>query len=225
MEVNRYWSWEIPKNLQQIVVLIDSYAATTNLNIILDDNPKSLIIVNDKILGKAKKMYPENLVIGESLTLAFEEFDISNFPSEIAKRNLKDKVVLYMSINGTRVLESLFRNKRTIISCAFNNIKAVCRWLRKQNVKEVQVVMAGDYPEEVLEDKLCAEILRSEIEETSYDWKNLSKEVTYYINNYYGNPKMRQESLPFVLDINRYNIVPTVLKNEKGFLEVRPLPL
>lgn len=225
MKINQFWSWEDPP-YSKIGVVIDSYAATSNVNIMLQKKPKKLLVINEKNLRKAVNKYPDGLLIGESDKFAFE-FLSSNHPSDIIKLNLNNKIVLYMSINGTKVFEKFISKYKRIITCAFVNLRPVSRWLIEQKISEVSLIMSGDISEsrreKVEEDKICADILKYELDKQSYNWSIYKEKITDFINSYYGNPQKRYLSLPLVLDLNRYNVVPLVFRNKAGFLEVKKI--
>ncbi len=222
MKIHKYWFWEMPEKIPDVVVVIDAYAATTNLCLMLSQKPKKVILVNNINFEKAKINYPDSTVVGESVSLSADVFKVTNLPVDIAKANLSEKQILYMSINGTRVLESIFKKTKIILICCFTNMAAVVKYLYRQRVKEIVIIMSGDWPDKVYEDKICADVLINEFTGKSYNWKEYSKEVTEFINSYYGYPNKRKKSLPYVLDLNAYNIVPRVFKNKQGFLEIRP---
>lgn len=91
MIINKYWLWDLPKKIEGIAIVIDTFAATTNLPIIISEKPGKLIITNEENLVKAKNVYPDGLVIGESTTLPKNTFICSNFPSDIIKFYFENK--------------------------------------------------------------------------------------------------------------------------------------
>ena len=200
---------------------IDAFAMTTNLSIILDQKPKKLILVNEKNYQKALNFYEKTILIGESNQLSTATFAVSNAPSDIVKINFKGKSVIYMTINGTRVFEK-FAGHGQVLGCAFNNLKAVANYLK--GFQKITIALAGDYPNTLLEDKLCAQILGWEIEGKKYDWEDFKKKMRKFIRNYYNWPPDKEiASLRIVFDKSKYAIIPAGFINKEGFVEVKCL--
>ncbi|MBI2029235.1 2-phosphosulfolactate phosphatase [Candidatus Gottesmanbacteria bacterium] len=223
MSINKYWMWELPEKIDGTAIIVDAFAATTNIPIILSKKPKKLIIINGEILDKAKKIYPDGLVIGESTTLPKKTFICSNFPSDIIKCKFKNKIVLYMSSNGTKAIESVWRLTNHTVSCSFNNMLAVKKYIHNKKENNITVVMAGEFYKKVLEDQLCAEAIIKEIKEEKYSWSDVSDKLIEYIKFHYKAVRKDFQSLDLTLNKNSYNIVPGLFKNNNSFLEVKSL--
>lgn len=223
MKVYKYWFWEMPQEINSPAVIIDSWAATTNISIILSQRPERLIITNEKKLVESQSLFPDALTIGESNILPKETFARSNFPYDISQGDFKDRIILYMSTNGTKLMEATFAKTKQIVSCSFNNLSAIKNWLIRKNEQEVTIIMAGQMGIEAQEDRVCADILEKELKGDIYSWQMVAREVEKYIKNYYIIPQKYQGSLPYVLDLNAYNIVPVAVRNKQGFLEIKRL--
>lgn len=221
MKIRKYWFWEIPKKTTGIAIVIDAWAATTNIPILLSQKPKRLIITNEEKLFLSQKIFPDALTIGESITLPKETFSASNFPADIVKANFRGKTVLYMSSNGTKLIEAIFNKTGVVISCSFNNLSAVCKWFYLQKEKELSIIMAGELGKEVEEDRVCADILEKELKGFYYNWDATAKGIKKCINSYYSAFSEKVvDSLSYVVDRNRYVLVPKVFRNREGFLEI-----
>jgi phosphosulfolactate phosphohydrolase-like enzyme len=221
MKISCFWSWEIPVNIDGPIVVIDAWAATSNLPIILSKKPARLILVNEQNLDRARQFYSQAVLIGESYQKPPISFVVSNAPSDVVKADLKGKTVLFMTINGTRIFEK-FKDVRLVIGCAFNNLKSVVKFL--QNKDKVTIIMAGDNPNKVLEDKLCAQVLQDELENKTYDWLLLKAKTSRFIQDYYAWPEQTElESLTIIFAKSTYNIIPVSLINKEGFVEIKSL--
>ena len=220
MKISVYWFWEALKNLPEPIIAIDVWAATTNLVTILSKNPKHLIIVNEENFPRAEAIYPNSFLVGESEILPSKVFDVSNYPPDIAAAWLRNKSVLFMTDNGTRVFEK-YQGKQ-VISCAFVNLAAVAEFLRDK--KQLTIIMAGDKPNKTLEDEICSQILIKEIKREKYDWEDLAEKMKKFIKSYYQwPPKEENKALPIVLRRSKYEIIPAGRLNKKGFVEIGPL--
>lgn len=109
MIIDIKWSWQLKRQISGVCVVLDINAATTNLALILSKGVNKLIIANEKNVFSLKKKYKDAFVIGESNTLPEELFNCSNLPSDIVKQKLAQRGVLYMSNNGSKVIEKNFR--------------------------------------------------------------------------------------------------------------------
>lgn len=220
MQISAYWFWKVPKKVSEPIVVIDAWTATTNLSIILAKKPKRLVIVNEENFKEALRIYSHSILVGESQVLPESSFEISNFPCDLIKADLTGKTVVYMTINGTRVFEK-FCERGMVIGAAFNNLKAVVGFLK--NKEKFTFVMAGSYPDEVLEDEICNDVLKYELGGKEYDWEKLQNQAKNFIRNYYAYPKKQEESFPQVFERLVYNIIPSCQKNKEGFLEIKNL--
>lgn len=220
MKIQKFWFYQKFALLDGPIVVIDAYCATTNINLILSKKPGKLILANEKNYQKAKRVYKDALVAGESLSAPFI-FNLSNMPYEIAESDLAKKVIVYMTVNGTRVFEKFVGQDKKTIACAFNNLKAVAEWLKKYAA--VNIILAGDQTRETLDDEICGQMLEKELRNESYNWNDYQERVGEFIKNYYRMPSYWPENLKLVFAKNCYNIVPSGFLNKEGLIEIRPL--
>lgn len=225
MKILKYWFWETPEKVNQPIVVIDAFAATTNLVIMLSKKPKRIILTNEDNYQQALKIYPKSVLIGESRILPASVFETGNPPSDIYKLDLKGKSIIYMSENGTRVLEK-FKKHKNIIAAAFVNIKKVVDYLKR--FPKATIIMAGDqaFNKKVLEDSVCADLIIKGVNGRGYDWQSLKKRLVSFIRNYYQwVPEKEKASLTLVLAESNYEIIPAGIINKEGFMEIKNLPL
>ncbi len=221
MQIKIYWFWEASRLISSPIVVIDAWAATTNLSLILSKKPKRLILVNEKNYQKALKIYKGSFLMGESFQLPPTKFNFTNYPSDLYQADLKNQSLLYMTANGTRVFEK-FKDKKMVIGAAFNNLAAVVSFLKKYS--KISLVLAGDYPHKVLEDKICAQIYLCELRNKKYNWQAIKKRLSEIIVNYYTWPATQEkEGLRHIFEKSRYNIIPTAKVNKEGFVEIKDL--
>lgn len=217
MKISTYWAWQTPKNLKGAVVIIDVYRMTTNLSLLLAKKPAHLLIVNEKNFQKAKKVYKKTLLLGESPIFPLSKFR-ATYPQQMVKKDFKDKTLLYMTLNGSRMFEKFYQEGRMVVGVGINNLKAVIGFLKKE--KKVAIIMAGDRGREIEDDKITAEILEKELRGKRYDWQREKERMITFFKSYYSPKKVRDESIPFIFDRSVYNIVPVCQRNHEGFLEI-----
>lgn len=126
-KVDILWPWELPEKIDGTAIVIDILAATSNISWFLTHEVRKLVIVNSSNVDKARGKYKDALIIGESDDPRFRNyFFSSNSPAEIEKVDVKDKVILYMSNNGSKVIEeAINRQAQKVLTVSFNNIEAV----------------------------------------------------------------------------------------------------
>ncbi len=218
MEVKKIWFDELPDSLDGDSVVIDAYAGSTNIPLILARNPKRLIAVNEENLTQASQTYPSSILIGESdrPNLAFVA---ANHPDSISGLSLKDRDVLWMSINGSRVLERVqgITSNGLVLTGAFNNSRALLDYLQRKN-KDFNIVMAGSRGIRVEEDRLCGDYLESRLYGKPLEWADVVLGVADAILR--SDPENARINIAYVLNLDRYHIVPRCFKNPDGFLEI-----
>ncbi|MBI2010406.1 MAG: 2-phosphosulfolactate phosphatase [Candidatus Chisholmbacteria bacterium] len=231
MIIRSYWLQKLPKRLGKgIYVVIDVWGATTNLAIMLSQKPKKLLITNKEQLPRLLRQYPKAIIVGESLRGNIK-FTVSNLPNEVEAANFKDKIIAFSTTSGTKAFEQLKRH-HSIIGCAFNNISAVAKFLRRQN-QPVIIITAGDPNFRAQEDEFGREVLIKEIRHEKYNWKNLQpkikqliidQETTHYshLPGHQITPHLKS-GIDTLLKRNQYSIIPTLQLDNNGFLEIVPL--
>lgn len=236
MDVERRWfadfrqqEIEEIRRRQELVVVVDLWAATTNIVLMLGKKPARLIIINDDKYKAAKNLYKDSLLIGQSYQIPKEEFAAAtNLPFDIQQVNIRDKLVLYTSFNGARVLEAFsMPEPGLVLICAFSNCRAVANYLEKTDVPKVTIVASGNLTGEMgglrfFEDWIGAEILEKTLKREQYDEAELLEGIKKVIASQYPDrPKsfLEEEVWPFIF-APKSDILPTAFVNSDGFVEV-----
>lgn len=209
------WPQELLPNVSDsLCVVIDVNAATTNLAILLTKKVKKIIIANELNLLSLKKKYPDVFIIGESKTLPKELFDASNLPLDCIKLNLYKKIVLYMSNNGSKVIETLFqRRAKKIITASFVNINCVAHYLEKIN-GSILLIPAGEdsFPHKIAkEDLYCAQALKKLVVGEKINLKDyLKKSKEFILSKYpWKNQKLASKVVKIELALDSYPLIPS----------------
>lgn len=212
MKIKIYWSWELPSKVNDIAIIIDVNAATTNIPLMLYHKVKKLIIVNEKNVLLVKKKIPKALIIGESHSLPKSIFSSSNLPSEIINLKLKDKTVLYMSNNGSRVIEKAFKlGAQTIITAAFVNFQSVIDWLSKNQDQTLTLIPAGEivFPDRKShEDYYCAQAIKNKLENKGNILKFIKQARKFVSQKYYPYLQDIQKNLKIEFNLDKYPVIP-----------------
>lgn len=222
MEIKKVWFHQLPvyQKIDTTVIMVDANAASSNIPVLLSKKPNKLFVLNEQNLSKARQIYPESILVGESLSLDPREFSASNHISRIHLVEAKGKEILWMSINGSRVLERACQNScNQVLVGAFNNCLALTTYLTNRS-EDVLIIMAGNQGQEVLEDKVCADIIEERLKAQFTGWKGRDGEVANFIREFCFDQKEIEDDLPLLLNLDQFNIVPLCIRNSDGFLEI-----
>lgn len=223
MKIEIRWPWEVTSLINQVVVVVDLYAATTNISSLIGRGVKQLLVVNKDSVQKVKLDHSDALIIGESLDLPKDFFDVSNFPHKVEQTKLTGHTVIYMSTNGTRVIELAFqKNAKEIITCAFNNIETVVSWLHQNQLKIITIIPAGDATLIDLkseEDFICSKALRDLLIGKQVVWEKILNQIKSYIPAHY-HPQDFAEETKAVFALNKYQVVPRCRRIREGLIEI-----
>lgn len=223
MRVHVYWSWEAPDTPGASVV-VDVYAATTNIASFLARGAKKVFLVNNETVFSVKNRYPNARIIGESLEFPKRFFYASNKPSDATSVDVGGKVIIFMSNNGTRVVQEVIRKgANPVVTASFANVDAVAHWIRYKKLKNIAIVAAGEMAfsdSRVMEDKLCATLLRDILLQKHVDIKKQMKTVRDFMLSIYQLSGASDPNLQISLSLNAYPVVPLCIEESSGIVEV-----
>jgi 2-phosphosulfolactate phosphatase len=156
---------------ERLVVVIDVLRATSCMCTALHSGVGKILPVAS--IPEARDFQKKGfLVAAERQAQRVEGFDLGNSPFEYMKPELKGKVVVFTTTNGTQAIRAA-REAFKITIGSFLNLTALCLWLSKQN-KNIILLCAGWKDFFNLEDTLCAGAIATKLEATglfeiSYD--------------------------------------------------------
>ena len=224
MKTNVYWSWDVPEKLAGIAVIIDVYAASSNIAAFLSRGVDKLYLSSDATILELKKQYPSGIAIGESRTLPKDTFVSNNYPGNVSEVDVSGKTVLYMSNNGTRVIqEVLSKGARTVITAGFVNMDATVSWLIWQKVSHVTFITAGEISvsdKKVLEDDVCAKIMVERLAGRKFDIIAKIKDIEIFMKAVYKGTKEDRRNIDFTMTVNSFPVVPLCTRIREGLIEV-----
>jgi 2-phosphosulfolactate phosphatase len=154
-----------------IVVVIDVLRATTSICTALHFGVERILPVASVI--EARNYQSKGfLVAAERHARRVEGFDLGNSPSEYMNPELKGKIVVFSTTNGTQAIRTA-RNAYKIVIGAFVNLTELSVWLSKQH-RNIVLLCAGWRDFFNIEDTLCAGAIACNLDktgqfETSYD--------------------------------------------------------
>jgi len=133
-------------------VVIDVIRASTTITIALHHGCAGIVPV--RTLREARVVA---LTLGDGVLLAGERAaakiagaHLGNSPAEYERERIEGKTVVLTTTNGTRAFRAI-DGARDVIACAFLNMSATARWLRRAGL-DVLIVCAGRNGHFCLED-------------------------------------------------------------------------
>ena len=152
-------------------IVIDVIRAFTVSAIAFERGVEHIILVKSiEDAFRYKEQNNQFLIAGERQGLAIEGFDLDNSPHNFSKQNLRGRVLVQTTSNGTKaVLNSL--NAKEVFVTGLATIETVISHLKskKQNLK-VNIIAShptGD------EDLACAEYINSSLTGNPLSWEHI----------------------------------------------------
>lgn len=162
MEVNIFHLIEGAKKATGTTVIIDVFRAFTVEAYVMSRGAEKIIPVGDINLAyEFKQNNPDAILIGERGGKKCEGFDYGNSPSEIENNDFSGKTVIHTTSAGTQGIVNA-KNADIILTGSLSNAKAVAKYIKALNPKQVSLVCMGlEAKSETEEDTLCAEYIKS----------------------------------------------------------------
>lgn len=235
MDVERRWFADFSKEeiegicaRRETVVVVDLWAATTNIVLMLGKKPARLIVINDDKYQAAKKLYKGALLIGQSYQISQEEFAAkSNKTSDIDQVDIAGKTVLYLSFNGARVIEAFSgSDSGQVFVGSMTNLEALVSKLRELDPSKVNVVAAGNLTGEMggvsfVEDWLGGEAIEMELKGQKFDFATFAERIKQTMTSFDRDDLEDAEEKVWPYIFGRQVVVlPTSFVNRDGFVEV-----
>ncbi len=158
------------KNAEGLTVIIDVFRAMTVEAYIVSNGAADLIPMGS--LENAytyREMHPETVLIGEREGRKCPGFDFGNSPSQIKNIDFTGKTVVHTTSAGTQGITNA-TNATEIITGSFVNAKAIAKYILAKKPETVSLVCMGLAGQKsTREDTLCAEYIRSLLQEKPID--------------------------------------------------------
>jgi len=209
----------------EIILLIDTFRATTTINTLFHLGAKEVLVTDDieKSYDLRRKGY---ILCGERKSKKIDDFDYSNSPTELFKfkKSFKNKKVLLNTTNGAKTFK--FVNQiSNIIAFGLVNLSKVEKQI--ENYNDIGIVCSGLYGNYSLEDHYTAYRLIKRIS-NKYKNKNdstiltenisMSKNIIKKANHFYNLKKLNlEEDIEFCLEEDKFKTFPYSDKNSNIF--------
>ena len=124
-------------------VVIDVIRASTTITIALHHGCAGIVPARSlrEARAIALRLGDATLLAGERAASKVVGADLGNSPAEYERERVEGKIVVLTTTNGTRALRAI-EGARAVIACAFLNVSAAARWLRRAG-PDVLIVCAG----------------------------------------------------------------------------------
>jgi 2-phosphosulfolactate phosphatase len=144
-----------------VCIVIDELRASSTITTILDGGCASLYVTAG--LEKARRLAREHdgLLAGERHGYAPRGFDFDNSPAQLARADLRGRVVVLSTTNGTRVLGLVRYAPAALVGCLLN-ARACARAaieLARTRGQRIGIVCAGTYGVFALDDAIAAGVI------------------------------------------------------------------
>lgn len=158
------------KKAKGLAVIIDVFRAFSVEAYIMNANAEKIIPVGDiDFAYKYKHKNPEVLLVGERGGKICDGFDYGNSPSQIENIDFSGKTVLHTTSAGTQGIANA-TGADLILTGSLTNAKAVAEYIKLLNPENVSLVCMGlEAKEPTQEDTLCAEYIKSILENNPID--------------------------------------------------------
>lgn len=153
-----------------LTVIIDVFRAFSVACYVMAGGAAKIIPVAEiQLAYQLKAEHPDYLLIGERQGRIQPGFDYGNSPAQLATVDFRGKTVVHTTSSGT---QGLLRAERAgeIITGSLVNAQAVAAYIRARAPKTVSLVAMGNggiAPAD--EDIVCAEYIKSLLENSGYD--------------------------------------------------------
>lgn len=161
------------KKAEGCAVIIDVFRAFSLECYMMAGGAERVLPVGAKETAcRLKEEHPDYLLAGERHGAILPGFDMGNSPAQAEKMDLEGKTVIHTTSAGTQGVANA-RKADIILTGSLVNAKATARYIRKENFPHVSLVCMGlEGKKPAPEDLLCAEYMKSILEERPFDMES-----------------------------------------------------
>jgi len=162
---------------QDSIIIVDTIrASTTYVNAFSSGAVRIVPCSSQKHLDEMMTNYPSALKSGERLCKKIEGYDLGSSPEEMSQTDLKGKIILSSTTNGSRMVVASSKSPLVVMG-SFCNSSAVVKFVKKQG-RNVSIICSGRLGKKVVEDTLCAEYLQYKFNDKSNQFRLTSTEIS-----------------------------------------------
>ena len=215
------------KQAEGLTVIIDVFRAISLECYLYDMGVKEIRPIGsvEDAFALHEKM-PDSVLIGERHGKKCEGFDFGNSPSTVIPEAVEGKTILHTTSAGTQGIVNATKATE-IITGSLVNAKAVAEYIKKKNPETVSLVcMGNEGVRPAAEDELCAEYIKSLVEDVELpDFGNRVEDLRRHGGEHFFDEN-RQEIYPkedffLCIQYDKFPFVIHVEKDETGFITSR----
>ncbi len=208
------------KKAHGIAVIIDVFRAFSVEAYIMSNGCKKLIPVGDMQIAYDYKNKDENVIlIGERKGVKLPGFDYGNSPTQIHGVDFRDKVIVHTTSSGTQGIANA-NNADEVLTGSLVNANAIAKYIKEKNPENVSLVCMGlNNASRIEEDTLCAEYIKSLLEDNPIDLKEPIEQLKSTSGAKFFNKELNevfpQNDFYYCTDVNKFNFVLRVVKGKE----------
>lgn len=209
------------KRAEGLAVIIDVFRAFSLQCYLMNNNAEKIIPIKDKETAyKLKEDNPDYLLIGERHGKMLEGFDYGNSPSQIENVDFTNKIVIHTTSAGTQGLANAV-NAQEVLAGSLVNAKAIVGYIKNNNFQTVSLVCMGwEATSRTEEDILCAEYIKSLLEDKAFDIQKKIEDLKsgggskFFDKN--QNDVFPEKDFYLCTQINKFDFILKLEEDEKG---------
>lgn len=152
-----------------LTVIIDVFRAFSVETFLMRNNAQRIIPVGDiQTAFDYKAAHPDAILCGERGGIIIDGFDYGNSPAQLEHVDMTGKTVVHTTSAGTQGIANAIHADE-IIGGSLLSARAIAKYIKQQNPKEVSLVCMGLMAErQSEEDNLCAEYIKCLLEDRPF---------------------------------------------------------
>jgi len=153
-----------------VAVIIDVFRAYSVECYLMQNGTQRLYPVADmQVAYDFKKDHPDAILVGERKGVILPGFDYGNCPADLEKVDFTGKTIVHTTSAGTQGIINA-KNADVILGGCLLNAPAIAKYIKEQGFSDVSLVCMGLMAQRhTEEDTLCAEYIKSLLEEKPFD--------------------------------------------------------
>lgn len=214
-----------------LTVVIDVFRAFSTSCYVYANGAEKIIPVREiEEAYNLKQNNPKYVLMGERDGYIQPGFDYGNSPSMIKNVDFTDKTVILTTSRGTEGIMRVLGHADEILTGSFVNIGALVDYIKNKKPEYVSLVCTGISNEASPdEDTVCAEYIKNALLNKPNDFNKIKKHLKEggYLDIFF-DPAVKSHpegDLAACLDINKFNFVTRVEKDENGDLYLKKITL
>jgi 2-phosphosulfolactate phosphatase len=205
-----------------LVVVIDVLRACTTIEHLFANGMTEIIPVKEPEDALPYKALGYILIGEGDHGSQHDIFDFNNSPTDVLNEDFSGKKGVLRSNNCTQAILNAEKASEIILA-SFLNIKAVVNYIKNHHIDQVTILALGRLGGKGIEDELCAQVIKAELEGISYDFEAIKDEIKNCPTAILVRETLeRPQDVELALMLNAFDIVPRV-ENENGIKVIRQI--